>query len=112
MYLSNAGACIGANGKPRKCYGDELSADIAAQHVLATHRKTVVSYSCRGCGAWHLTPKERYTPSHFCGQCGKKAYDAEHFAQLRAELREHEGAGPLRVYECPYGDGWHLTSRR
>lgn len=112
MHLSNPGSCIAADGKPRRSYDDKSSADIAAQHVLVIHGKKLVSYSCRICGAWHLTPKERYTPGHFCGQCGKQAYDTEHFAQLRAEHREHEGATQLRVYECPFGDGWHMTSRR
>lgn len=112
MHPIHGSACLGANGKARKCFPNQPSADLGARGVLARHRKMVVPYACRDCGSWHLTPAERYTPNHFCACCNKQAYETEDFARLRAELRENEGSAPLRVYECPYGDGWHMTSRR
>lgn len=112
MAVQTSGACIGANGKPRKVYFDRLTADRGADHVLVLHKARVVPYLCGACNCWHLTPAERHTPSHECRYCPKQSYESESSAERRAALRHREGGTSLRVYECPHGDGWHLTSKR
>lgn len=112
MATYNNGACIGASGKPRRSYPDKSSADHAAAYVLLAHKKQVIPYLCDACGSWHVCPAERHTPNHSCRHCDKQSYDSEQSAERRAALREGEAGLWLRVYECPHGDGWHLTSRR
>lgn len=44
--------------------------------------------------------------------CGRKIrYRTESKARSRAAECQYHGAKGLRVYHCPYCDGWHLTSR-
>lgn len=112
MATNNAGACIGANGKPRRSYPDKSSADHGATYALMAYKKVVIPYLCGACGSWHVSPAERHTPNHPCSYCDKQSYESESSAQRRAVLREREAGIWLRVYECPQGDGWHMTSRR
>lgn len=46
-----------------------------------------------------------------CPACGKHAYPNE-YAAYGAALRRSRSVGPLRVYACPEGHGWHITKRR
>lgn len=55
--------------------------------------------------------RARDAPITTCGACGgKNVYASEGQAQ-RTAVRRSTSAGPLRVYRCPHGTGWHLTSR-
>jgi hypothetical protein len=42
----------------------------------------------------------------------KRSYDSEVQAKQVASVVEMRRAVTLRVYECPHGTGWHLTSQR
>jgi hypothetical protein len=44
-----------------------------------------------------------------CSLCGKISYSARASAEW---LARHSAGVRLRVYRCPDGRGWHLTSRR
>ena len=48
-----------------------------------------------------------------CKRCKKNSYRSEHEAYriLLAAVEQRQGTG-LRVYCCPVGRGWHLTSQR
>jgi hypothetical protein len=64
-----------------------------------------------------FSKEHRRTPCHTCPHCTdshgqpKQAYESEDAAERRAEIILEERGVDLRVYECPYGEGWHLTSR-
>jgi hypothetical protein len=104
--------CVGRHGKPLRCYPNLSAAEQGSAFVLAKHQKHMAPYQCKDCDAWHLTPVERHTPSHYCYRCGKNAYETELGAERRARIIEQEQYVRLRVYECPVSYAWHLTSRR
>ena len=44
--------------------------------------------------------------------CGKKKrYFSRYEAELAIDACEEHGTTGLRAYECPYCNGWHLTSK-
>lgn len=51
----------------------------------------------------------------FCHSCqgrdgtAKRTYPTESDAESAADHRRSRGGPTLRVYPCPWGDGWHLT---
>lgn len=50
----------------------------------------------------------------FCKACGKHAYgSAGRATQTIDNIKELSGRSvkPVRAYECPYGNGYHLTSK-
>ncbi len=113
MNFSN---CISKKtGEPLKCYGSEPEAIDAADYVLATYQRSMVPYLCHYCGAWHLCPADRHTPSRECGYCTsgdgrhKQLYDSKSAAEKRAHCLYKENGINLKVYPCPHQDGWHLT---
>mgnify|MGYP005754103013 FL=1 len=103
--------CLNKEGKPRRSYLDRESASEGAHYALETYGNRMVPYHCDRCNWWHLCPAERHTPGHRCHDCGKQAYDSEGAAERRAYILGQEQGTSLRVYQCPYGSGWHLTSR-
>lgn len=98
-------------GTPLRAFDDESSAKHAARHSLVSHGSQMLPYRCDRCGRWHLCDAKRHTPSHECTACQKQAYETEECAERRAEILREERRVNLRVYACPYGEGWHLTSR-
>ncbi len=45
-------------------------------------------------------------------QCGKKnRYESEEEARAMADQQARATGKELRVYECPWCRGWHLSSR-
>lgn len=50
----------------------------------------------------------------FCKACQKQAYPSQSRAERTVEHIQSinpDGRTPKRAYECPYGNGWHLTSK-
>lgn len=109
--MFNNSSCLTLQGKPRRAYPNQLLADEGALRALQIFGNRMVPYHCDRCGSWHLCPANRHTPGHHCYDCSKQAYASESAAELRAIILEREQGTSLRVYECPYGEGWHLTSK-
>ena len=111
MLLRSTSGCMSRRDTPLRAFPDRASADEAARYALATYGNRMVPYRCDRCGFWHLCPADRHTPSHECTTCSKRSYETEEGAKRRAAIIEAGQGVCLRVYACPYGDGWHLTSR-
>lgn len=51
-----------------------------------------------------------------CRACGKRAYPTQSRAHEAIEnhltYNDSRGRLPGRAYECPWGNGWHLTSKQ
>lgn len=114
MYKSSV--CFGrATGKPLTAYDSEFSASQGADYARVAHRSAMTPYRCRKCDNWHLAPTDRHTPSATCHDCSggdgkaKQAYVSESAAEQRARILREERGVWLDVYECPSGNGWHLT---
>jgi hypothetical protein len=113
--------CIGVkSGKPLTEYDSKQEALEGANHANSRYRQKLVPYHCGDCGCWHLSPKDRQTPSEKCVHCTgrngeqKDSYRSREDASRRARILRQEQGVTLSVYACEYGSGWHLTgtSRR
>ena len=111
MHNTTSPACVSRRGTPRRAYPDRCSAEEGARHALSAYGNRMVPYRCHRCVFWHLCPADRHTPGQHCSACAKQAYNSEQAAKRRAYILEQERGTSLRVYECPHGHGWHLTSR-
>lgn len=111
MFNDHNTNCVNRQGKPRRSFLERQSAAEGARYVLEVYGHSMEPYRCHRCGSWHLSPAERHTPCHYCHDCDKQAYNSEVSAERQALILEREQGILLRVYECPYGEGWHLTSR-
>ena len=102
------------NGKPLTVYASKPEAQQSANYENQ-YGRNLVPYQCRKCGEWHLSPKDRQTPSTKCRHCTglagkyKDLYESEADAGKRAAILRKEEGISLTVYKCPYEDGWHLT---
>ena len=105
-------------GRPLSVYLSKAEAQEAARHVKKTYGHSLTAYRCDSCGQWHLSPKERQTPSQPCPHCrgsdgkAKAAYRTEMDARQRAKILAKEQGVNLTVYACEFGQGWHLTKLR
>lgn len=99
-------------------YDTEKEAQEGAAYIKKKHKRTLVAYSCSRCNKWHLAPIGRQTPSTTCGGCvgsdglPKEAYGTQEIAQKRARILRTEQGASLQTYQCPRGNGWHLTKNR
>jgi hypothetical protein len=104
-------------GEPLAAYEIEYEAWSAADHANLFYGQDFTYYQCKRCSHWHLTPKDRHTPSHPCQFCTdssgatKELYNTPADAEARAGIIRRENHVHLRVYECPYQTGWHLTKQ-
>jgi len=137
--------CFGKNGEPLTEYVSEYDAKQGAEHVKISYGQDLISkgkfpaacgeknkvipetiprclrrgvsfpYWCSCCGKWHLSPKNRRTPSRTCTFCkdssgnSKELYETEEAAVQRAKIIEKEQGIKLKVYHCHYANGYHLT---
>ena len=106
-------------GKPLKSYATESDAIYHAQKSSEQYGKNLTHYRCNKCNQYHLTPKERDTPSSDCDVCSwsnsskpKKLYPNEESARLRASIIYEEDGVRLKVYPCRYNAGYHLTKNQ
>ena len=61
----------------------------------------------------HLNPNQAYEPKRcWVGDTHKIIYDTEEEAELAAKVASYDHAidAPLKVYKCPYGEHYHLSS--
>lgn len=104
-----------ATGKPLSFYNYEFEAQSAADYSRVFFGNDLVPYRCEKCTHWHLSPKNRSTPSKKCDWCTgsdgrfKDTYRTRKDAIIRAKIIYEEYGVDLKVYECEKGDGWHLT---
>lgn len=65
---------------------------------------------------WQVNGRENDEDKWYCAWCRKAAYESESrgWAAIRTilALPHRTQVIPNRVYGCPYGNGWHLTSNR
>jgi len=103
------------NGNALTEYFTEAQAEDSALYIKNTYGKVMVPYCCKQCGRWHLSPQDRQTPSTTCSYCldshqqHKELYHTENDALRRANIIQEAKGIQLRVYECPWQQGWHLT---
>lgn len=104
-------------GRPLAAYEFEFEAESSAEHANLFSGQHFAYYRCRRCHHWHLTAKDRHTPSRPCDFCTdssgstKELYETKANAEVRADIIRRENHIHLRVYECPYQAGWHLTKQ-
>jgi hypothetical protein len=106
--------CFKKDGEPLSSYLSEDDAVGGADYVRTNFGNDLVPYKCSKCGYWHLSPKERHTPSKTCicpdsGGKPKELYATREDAERRAGIIAKEKGRRLKVYPCPYQAGWHLT---
>ena len=110
--------CLGAvSGEPLLTFSSEQDALDSAAYLRARNGLRMSPYRCSGCGSWHLTPRERQTPSVKCACISangepKALFPRRIDAQRRADILRRERGVHLGVYECEFGLGYHLTRRR
>lgn len=57
-----------------------------------------------------LAPRIQPVAIPTCEPCGKLSYSTEGQADVFRRRREAQTGTPLRIYPCPRGAGFHLTS--
>ncbi|MFT4926116.1 MAG: hypothetical protein ACI8WB_002214 [Phenylobacterium sp.] len=111
--------CFGkASGEPLTEYYFEHDAQEAAEYSKEYYGNDLVPYHCDKCDKWHLSPKRRQTPSKKCDRCTagdghpKDSYNSKNDARTRADILFAENGINLKVYQCKYDNGWHLTKNQ
>jgi predicted Zn-ribbon and HTH transcriptional regulator len=116
--MAKSEKCFKKDGEPLSEYYSEDEAREGALYVEQNYELHLIPYQCDKCGYWHLSPKERQTPSTKCEFCTdsngekKELYESEETARTRAEIIEKEREIELTVYPCPHQNGWHLTKKK
>ena len=108
--------CFGKQtGQPLTEYDSEVEAEDSANYARMMFEKDMEPYQCDVCDKWHLSPKDRKTPSSKCLHCvggngkAKALYRNKPEAVQRAKIIAQEQGKKLFAYPCGYADGWHLT---
>lgn len=119
MYFSpprKSSTCFSRTGNPLTEYDTVDEAQSSADYERERIGCDLVPYQCPKCGKFHLKPREffvqKLTTRCSCSDVNGNAKDAyptraeaEKMAGIRAKAGVH-----LSVYECPEGNGFHLTS--
>jgi len=104
--------------KPLAEYDSKSEASDSADYARMVFEKDMEPYHCDICGKWHLSPKDRKTPSSKCLYCvggdgrAKALYRNKTEALQRAKIIHQEQGKKLFTYQCEHTDGWHLTKSR
>ena len=107
----------GRSNKALTEYKTEDEAFGAAEVIKKRNNTRLYPYNCEKCGKWHLTPKSRITPSTPCTHCkdskgkAKESYKTKQGALKRGKILLKEQGVNLSIYDCPHGEGWHLTKK-
>lgn len=114
--MNKSQTCFGKVSKqPLREYFTEYEANDAAEYTKQNYGNDFIPYLCKKCTYWHLSPKNRQTPSKKCDQCSggdgtsKGSYESKKDAKIRANILFDERGVSLDVYQCKHGGGWHLT---
>ena len=99
-------------------YTSEAEAAFQAKYTLVRYQQHQAPYKCSTCNFWHLASKMARALFETCSYCHsrdgnyKLTYPDINIAERRAEALEATAGKIMRPYECPHGEGWHLTSIR
>ena len=111
-------SCYGRRtGEPLTVYNSSFEAQQGADYANREYGNNLAPYKCERCGLWHLSPKDRQTPSVTCPSCTdrdghhKDLYRSKTAAETRVAILQKEAGVCLGIYKCPYHDGWHLTKK-
>ncbi|QMU56449.1 MAG: hypothetical protein GKS04_04780 [Candidatus Mycalebacterium zealandia] len=114
--IQKSTTCFRSDGEPLTEYGSRGEAQEGADYARAEFgNENLVPYSCETCGYFHIGPKDR-APNRTCPNCtgaegeNKDVYEAEIDAMRMVKMKRKRGV-VLSTYECPVGNGWHLTKR-
>ena len=119
MYFSpprKSSTCFSRTGNPLTEYDTVDEAQSSADYENGRNGCDLVPYQCQKCEKFHLKPREffvqKLTTLCSCSGIkgnGKDAYPTRADAEKMAGIRAKAGVR-LSVYECPEGNGYHLTS--
>jgi hypothetical protein len=110
--------CYKQNGEPLTEFHSEYEAYDGADYVNSTYSLDLEPYHCHACLYWHLSPLGRKTPNKMCKTCvdkwgsSKSLYETYESAERRAFIILKEQGVELNIYDCPNGQGYHLTKRK
>lgn len=114
--IQKSKTCFRADGAPLTEYGSRSEAQEGADYAKSNFgNEGLAPYSCETCGYFHIGPKDR-TPNRTCPDCtgsegeNKDVYRTEKDAVHMMKMKRKRGV-ILQTYECPVGNGWHLTKR-
>jgi hypothetical protein len=111
-WENNRGKCPHPKtNEPREGFPDESSAQQFAEDLSDSYSNRMMPHKCDSCGEWHVISEKRHTPSTECEYCRKQLYVTKEAASKRAHIIRNEKGTELKVYQCEYRNGWHLTSR-
>lgn len=110
--------CFSKNtNAPLSVYNTEAEAQQSANYQCRNGR-SLYPYRCTRCGLWHLAPQaSRINVLHNVCDCEDSVGDHKDLYMSREDAekarckRESEGAGRLYIYQCPHGEGFHLTHK-
>ena len=112
-------SCFGKkSGQALTVYDSEQEAENASEYSKNAYGNDLTPYLCDVCAGWHLSPKDRQTPSKKCDYCTggdgqfKSLYRNRSEADMRANIILQEQEIKLYSYQCEYSSGWHLTKSR
>ena len=113
--VTKSSTCKGKSGA-LYAYSSKLEAERAATDAKIRYGQDISPYLCARCNLWHLSPKDRQTPSKECicpGSNGKhkQLYETKEAAETRARIILEERGEKLNIYPCPRRNGWHLTHK-
>lgn len=114
---SKSESCQGSTGQPLTEYASRKETHEAADYARTKFKKNLIAYECPKCAQWHLSPKERQTPSSNECKCrdsyglSKALYETKDGANRRSQILSREKGVRLSVYKCPEGKGFHLTRK-
>ncbi|MBR1715794.1 MAG: hypothetical protein IJ717_12740 [Treponema sp.] len=110
--------CLSKNGNPLSVYRTASEAQDSADYQMRQNRIRLSPYKCDVCGMYHLSPSEffceKLESSCSCTDHNgkiKDSYKTLQDAKKMANIRKLAGID-LFVYECPHGNGYHLTSNK
>lgn len=104
--------------EPLTEYYTEEDAQDGADYANSAFDNNLAPYKCGKCDNYHLSPKNRQTPSERCISCtdrygkSKELYFTQKDAERRANIIYQERGLSLNTYQCEYSQGWHLTKGR
>lgn len=113
IYFSKKSSiCMSKDGNPLSVYDSYQEALSSANYI----GKNLIPYQCEYCNYYHLKPEEFYCEklTRRCNcvdhnGCKKDTYKTESDAMKIVKIWAKKGKF-LRIYKCPQGEGYHLSS--